>query len=150
VSSRWCGILSQEASLLTSKRRKPNKAKGMHAVFAKKISELRERSRLALRDVELALKSAGVDVSQSTVDRWEQGESLPRMDAAFHLAKLYGVPLDYLADDQMKSPPEAKAGRTDIETWILETLESIGPREMKRRVLEPEKPAFGSRTEAEE
>jgi transcriptional regulator with XRE-family HTH domain len=148
VSRQDCEISAQRNYVLPNKKRKPNKAMGLHMVFARKISELRERSRLALKDVESALDARGVDVSHSTIDRMEKGQILPRIDVAFELAKLYGVPLDYLADDEMKSPPEPKAGRTDIETWILETLAAIGPKEMKRRVLQPERPVFGDHTKA--
>lgn len=147
MSSQQREFLAQAELFLESKKRKPNQTKALHVVFAKKISELRERRRLALKDVEAALREKGVDVSSSTIDRMEKGDILPRMDVAFELARLYGVPLDYLADSEMKTPP-IKNERSDIETWIFETLAAIGPREMKRRVLQPEKVAFGDRSEA--
>jgi transcriptional regulator with XRE-family HTH domain len=90
-------------------------------------------------------KVAGVD--KQKISRWKTG-TLPAIDDALRVAKTLGVPLDFLADDEMESPPEANAGRTDIETWILETLAAIGPNEMKRRVLQSERPVFGDHTEA--
>jgi transcriptional regulator with XRE-family HTH domain len=83
-----------------------------------------------------ALKDAGVEVSSSTIDRMEKGEILPRIDVAFGLAKLYGVQLDYLADDQMKTPP-ATAERNEELIWLLETMDELGFKEMKSRILRP-------------
>lgn len=48
-----------------------------------------------------------VGTSKSTANRWLSGQSVPDMQEALKLARLFGVPLEYLADDDVSElPPE--------------------------------------------
>jgi transcriptional regulator with XRE-family HTH domain len=51
-----------------------------------------------------------VGVIQSHVAKWEAGDGRPYYDQALKIAKSLGLSLDYLADDEMESPSDARGG----------------------------------------
>jgi transcriptional regulator with XRE-family HTH domain len=81
-----------------------------------------------------------VGESKSTVNRWfkEPGEkdaTTPNLAQALRLARVLGVTLEYLADDELDvEPPSAEPSRD--EHLVLETFHSIGipVREAVRRL----------------
>jgi transcriptional regulator with XRE-family HTH domain len=73
-------------------------------------------------------------VSRSTVHRWFSGERLPRIDEGLRLAQVLSVPLDVLADDAADLT-SLDMTATEIDAWIRQTIEAIGPTEARRRLL---------------
>lgn len=72
-----------------------------------------------------------LDVSRQAISRWEVGTSVPSVDNLKYLGKLYGVPLDYLLNDDatLQEPQEqpapkepeqkATAAGTGTKRWIV-------------------------------
>jgi DNA-binding transcriptional regulator YiaG len=58
-----------------------------------KMKHLRERANLRTMDVAIAL-----GVAESSVRNWEHGRSVPRLEQARHLLKLYNCSFDELCD----------------------------------------------------
>ena len=52
-----------------------------------------ERKRIGLRQADLADR---LEVSKSTVERWEQGRGLPNADQLIMLHSIFGCSIDYL------------------------------------------------------
>jgi transcriptional regulator with XRE-family HTH domain len=67
-------------------------------------------------------KVAGVD--KQKISRWKTG-TLPAIDDALRVARTLGVPLDFLSDDEMKSPPAVNGG-TKEGAQIIELVGEIG------------------------
>ena len=70
----------------------------------KKLSQLRKEK--GLTQLELA---EAIQVSRQAVSRWEVGTAVPTLDNLIALSRLYRVPMDYLAHDEMEKPEEAPA-----------------------------------------
>jgi transcriptional regulator with XRE-family HTH domain len=87
-----------------------------------KLTALYERSGLSQRDV---ARAAG-GVSVSTVNRWLSGEGEPRLSEALALAKLFSVPIEFLADDAAGDP--AEYGLSIEETALLRMARTSGAR----------------------
>jgi transcriptional regulator with XRE-family HTH domain len=70
--------------------------------IARKISELRKKK--GITQVQLA---SAIDRHQSRVAKWELSEGKPEPGDLLAMAKIFGVPLDYLCDDEAPDPDEA-------------------------------------------
>ena len=64
-----------------------------------KLVQLRKEK--GLTQVELA---EAVNVSRQAVSKWESGGALPSTENLIFLSKLYGVPIDYLVNDESEKP----------------------------------------------
>jgi transcriptional regulator with XRE-family HTH domain len=73
--------------------------------MGERLQELRQAK--GLSQSQLA-KATGVPVG--SLKNWEQGIRLPRLDAAWQLAKALGITLDELAGKVFESPPERAKG----------------------------------------
>ena len=62
--------------------------------FGKKIADLRKQQNMSQQQVAEKINTSG-----PIVGRYERGEMKPSIEVASKLAKLFGVTLDYLADD---------------------------------------------------
>lgn len=60
-----------------------------------------------------AVKRAVGDVSKDTVNRWFRGQATPDIREGVVIARLLGVPLDYLADDELDEPPRAETSEDE-------------------------------------
>lgn len=98
-----------------------------HAVFREKLVALRNSSGMSPKDLADALKKAGIEkgASESTVRRWESDGDLPGLEILIQLAALYGVPIEFLVNDQIKTPL-ASGGRGDREADILALAQEMG------------------------
>lgn len=50
-----------------------------------------------------------MDVTRQSISRWEIGEALPSTDNLRRLSELFGVPVDYLMNDEASAPETAVA-----------------------------------------
>ncbi len=50
-----------------------------------------------------------VDISRQSISRWEMGEALPSTDNLRRLSELFGVPVDYLMNDEVSTLETAVA-----------------------------------------
>jgi len=95
--------------------------------FSEKLESLRVQKRLSQEEI-----AAAVGVTQSSVSRWLGGGGGPTLPQGLRLARFLGVPLDFLADDEMQKPP---AGRSPEEELLLTNARILGIDEAIRRVL---------------
>lgn len=94
--------------------------------FSQKLSSLADERDWNQADFLRALKRSGVrNVSVSTVSNWFNGKSRPE-DTSVSLAvsRLFGVPLEYLVDDEMNEPPPT-GELPDDEDRILRFYRSL-------------------------
>ena len=73
------------------------------------------------------------NVSRSTVSNWFSGLRTPDLSAALQLAKLFEVPLEYLADDTLDEVPAPEL--SDQDRKILEMARALPAEEALRRLL---------------
>ena len=66
-----------------------------------------------------------LDVSQNLVGLWSRGKSIPDLKKAKLLAEVFGVTVDFLADETQEDPPDANLGETERKIW--EVVNMIGP-----------------------
>lgn len=99
--------------------------RGLGMGLGTKIRALRDERNLSLAAVEDGLRLLGIEASYNRVRRWENGGSMPKLDAALALAKFYHVPLDFLADDEMETPP-TEPGRSGEEKLVLKLARKAG------------------------
>jgi transcriptional regulator with XRE-family HTH domain len=88
--------------------------------LAEKLERLRRRAGLSQGEL-----AASVGTYQSRISEWELAKGGPNLAQALRLARLLGVPLDYLADDAQDEPPPASALSED-ERYVLRTLRALG------------------------
>lgn len=62
-------------------------------------------------------------LSQNQVSKWESGKNTPHLNQMCELARLFDVPLDYLADDDLDEPPLIM---TADERDLLEVMRRAG------------------------
>lgn len=65
-------------------------------MISDKLFALRRRTGMSQQEV-----AAAIGVSRQTVSNWEQNQGAPALDKAAELARLYGVSLDDLANDEV-------------------------------------------------
>lgn len=86
-----------------------------------------------------AARAIGVDASQFA--KWLKGRGRPTVEQLLSLARHLDVPMDYLADDQMSSPPRVDSSSqiTADQRVILQVIEDLGltRREAIRRLYGP-------------
>ncbi|MGN0383970.1 MAG: helix-turn-helix domain-containing protein [Eubacterium sp.] len=64
--------------------------------FGNKLCSLREEKGLSQKQLAVIL-----DVSDKTISKWENGQSIPRMETFEKIAKLFNISLDvFLTDDE--------------------------------------------------
>lgn len=66
-------------------------------MISDKLLALRKRSGMSQQEVVSA-----IGVTRQTVGNWELGQGSPALDKAAELARLYGVTLDDLANDEVE------------------------------------------------
>ena len=89
-----------------------------------------------LRDMNLSDREAAKrigDVSATTVGRWRKGEGEPSVSEAVRVARLFSVPLDYLAFDEIETAPKRDAN-SEVRASILRLVDLIGEEESLRRL----------------
>ncbi len=98
--------------------------------FRDKVNELREARKLSYEDVAEGIGHP----NKSKVQGWlGPAQAAPRLDDAMRVAKLFEVPLEYLADDEMETVPEpAKPGENRRKIEML--IEVFGEGEALRRL----------------
>jgi transcriptional regulator with XRE-family HTH domain len=91
-----------------------------HHVFREKLIALRNASGMNGKQLAAALKKAGIEkgASESTIYRWESDGDLPGLDILIELATIYKVPIEFLVNNEMKTPL-VSSGRGEIENAIL-------------------------------
>jgi transcriptional regulator with XRE-family HTH domain len=87
--------------------------------FGEKVAKLVDRAGITQKDLATSL-----GLSESRVSEWLHRGTAPKLTVAARLAKILGVPVDYLADDDQDEPPSAT--RTDQERRILEIAAMLG------------------------
>ncbi|CEF48286.1 unnamed protein product [uncultured bacterium] len=77
----------------------------------------------------------------TTISKWKSVDQVkvPRLDYAWLLADLLGVPLDYLADDRQDRPPGPAL--TEEERDVLKAARRLGYDEAMNRLLGKSAPA---------
>ncbi|MBX6312921.1 MAG: helix-turn-helix transcriptional regulator [Isosphaeraceae bacterium] len=71
--------------------------------FHEKLARLAEQQRRSQRNVARALQQQ-ITISVAKVNEWFLGKREPSLREAWLLARLFGVPLEYLADDTQDEP----------------------------------------------
>ena len=86
------------------------------AALGERIRKLRESRGWSQRDL---ARRAGI-ASKSVISYYELGERHPTLENLVLLAKVFGVPTDYLllGDDADKAPNVSTETRTDGDTYI--------------------------------
>lgn len=74
-------------------------------IIAKNIAELRISA--GMTQIELAEK---LNYTDKAVSKWERGESVPDVSVLMQIAELFGVTLDYLVHEQVKTAPVKELG----------------------------------------
>jgi transcriptional regulator with XRE-family HTH domain len=70
-----------------------------------------------------AFEKAAV-LAENRISKWKDGQGEPTLRQAYRMARLLGVPLDYLADDALQEP--SSSGLTDDERAILDLFRALG------------------------
>ena len=86
--------------------------------LAEKLVSLRKRA--GLTQLDLAEK---LNVSRQAISRWEVGIAVPSTDNLKVLGELYGVPVDFLLNDEMEVVPK-KTETTEDELQEIEDTHS--------------------------
>lgn len=74
-------------------------------MISDKLLALRKRSGMSQQEV-----ASAIGVTRQTVGNWELGQGSPALDKAAELARLYGVTLDDLANDEVDVVTFGKGG----------------------------------------
>lgn len=101
--------------------------------IGKKIAMLRDR----VGNISQTDLGERLGVSQAQVSLWERGANAPKLAHALAMARLFGVPLDYLADDDLDDPPGPPM--TAEEAYVLRVFRNAGVSadEAARRIIAP-------------
>lgn len=100
--------------------------------FSQKVLNLRDRRGWSQKDLAREITK----VSGSAVSGWERG-AIPAMDAAFRLARLFGLSLDDLADDTKDLPTERlPAEASDPMAQLMIMIERYGAARIYWRLME--------------
>ena len=92
-------------------------AKARDIRFGNKLTALRQSRGLTQEFVAMKLK-----VSDGAVSKWETGASKPKAGRAAELAKLLGVDIDTLLDDDVMTPAEAEQMKEDQRQAIFKKV----------------------------
>jgi transcriptional regulator with XRE-family HTH domain len=76
-----------------------------------------------------------VGASQSTVDRWFRGDTLPDISQGAAIARALGVSLDYLADDDATEPSTLPPNTSTEMIAIAAIVQALGPEKALRRLI---------------
>ena len=80
---------------------------------------------------ELAERFEGV--SKSTVSNWMTGKADPRRKEMLQLARLFGVPVAYLASDELEEP--TGDGLSEVQRSVLWAAETVGYELALKRIM---------------
>jgi transcriptional regulator with XRE-family HTH domain len=98
--------------------------------FHEKLTQL-----LGNRRGEPAEVARKIEVDASQFAKLKQGKLNPTAEQIFRIARHYGVPMEYLYDDEMKEiPPKETEG---IDPYVIETIRTLGNAVAKMRLLKP-------------
>jgi transcriptional regulator with XRE-family HTH domain len=97
--------------------------------FATKLSKLCWQQGWTQRD--LAERLDGV--SKSTVSNWMTGKTDPRRKELVQLALVFGVPVTYLASDDLEEP--AGDGLSEVQRRVLWAAETVGYELALKRIM---------------
>ena len=75
-------------------------------MISDKLLALRKRSGMSQQEV-----ASAIGVTRQTISNWELGQGSPALDKAAELARLYGVTLDDLANDEVDVVTSGKGER---------------------------------------
>jgi transcriptional regulator with XRE-family HTH domain len=100
-----------------------------------KLERLRERDGLTVDQV-----ADRLDLHRTQYHRYEKGGDAsgaktrgPKYGELLAMARLYGVPMEWLADDAQNWPPPTGAG--EVEKAIYLAVRTMGPEEAYRRLM---------------
>lgn len=76
--------------------------------FSEKLVGLRRKAGLSQEEL-----ASRLEVSRQAVSKWESGQTLPDLERAAALSRLFGVSLDYLLKEELEAPeaPQAEPAR---------------------------------------
>lgn len=97
--------------------------------FATKLSGLCRLRGWSQRDLSERLDG----VSKSTVSNWMAGKTDPRRKELVQLARLFGVPVTYLASDESEEP--AGDGLSEVQRRVLWAAETVGYELALKRIM---------------
>lgn len=101
--------------------------------FATKLNHAMMTKGLSQADLRDAI---GRTVSHGTISNWCAGRSLPRLDEAHRIATVLGLPLEFLANDQMEEPAaQTSVDLGERELEILRISKLLGPDRALGRLL---------------
>ena len=63
--------------------------------------------------------------SFTTIQKWESGVSEPSVTVVKEIAKLFGVSMDQITNDDLSLEPDTLAAHHDEEDWTAEELAEI-------------------------
>ena len=97
--------------------------------FPTKLSKLCWQKDWTQRDLAERLE----DVSKSTVSNWMTGKTDPRRKELVQLARLFGVPVAYLACDDVQEP--VGDGLCEVQRRVLWAAETVGYELALKRIM---------------
>ena len=74
--------------------------------FSEKLVGLRRKAGLSQEEL-----ASRLEVSRQAVSKWESGQTLPDLERAAALSRLFGVSLDYLLKEELEAPEAPKVGK---------------------------------------
>ena len=92
--------------------------------FSEKLVGLRRKAGLSQEEL-----ASRLEVSRQAVSKWESGQTLPDLERAAALSRLFGVSLDYLLKEELEAPEAAAPPEPE------KPLHRVSPEEA-RQVLE--------------
>ena len=92
--------------------------------FSEKLVELRRKAGLSQEEL-----ASRLEVSRQAVSKWESGQTLPDLERAVALSRLFGVSLDYLMKEE-QAEPEPPLRRVSLEEarQVLALSEAAAPK----------------------
>lgn len=97
--------------------------------FSEKLVGLRRKAGLSQEEL-----ASRLEVSRQAVSKWESGQTLPDLERAAALSRLFGVSLDYLLKEELEAP-EAPQPEPAAPPEPEKPLHRVSPEEA-RQVLE--------------
>ena len=97
--------------------------------FSEKLVGLRRKAGLSQEEL-----ASRLEVSRQAVSKWESGQTLPDLERAAALSRLFGVSLDYLLKEELEAP-EAPQAEPAAPPEPEKPLRRVSPEEA-RQVLE--------------
>jgi len=89
--------------------------------FSNNLRYLRKKFNMSQEDLanKLGYKSF------TTIQKWESGVSEPSVTVVKEIAKLFGVSMDQITNDDLSLEPDTLAAHHDEEDWTAEELAEI-------------------------